>query len=558
MAADSLFPDPSDPSDPSGRPVARAAVVGLGATGRELARRLVAAGISTTGVEPDPRAAAQARTEASSDLLTVTDDLSATAAAEVVFEAVPEPEPRKRAVLRALALYSGAPVVTTALTTPVAELADPEGAELLALRFVRADRLDTAELARGPHTSDGTAAHVTELLRRMGITSHAVPDRPGSLAPALLFGILNQAAWTYHEGYADREALETALRLGCGWDEGPLAILDAIGHRTARDILEGLHQRLGERYRPAPLVAEPVTRADPPRQAAEPGVRTVAVIGSGTMATGIAEVFLRAGYRTLLVARTPQKAEDAREAVEFGLQRSGTSADDLARALGRWTGTTDLARAAEADLVVEAVVEDLAVKRTLFAELGQVCGPGTLLATTTSSLSVHEIAEPTGRPENVVGLHFFNPPPAMRLVELVHGRHTGDTALQRARAVLNRLGKVPVECADRTGFLVNALLFPCLNDALGLLGEAGVEPPLLDAVMKSVGRQPLGPTRLLDTVGADVALEVQRRLHEATGRPELVPARLLEQLVAEGFLGRKSSGRGVRAYLTARSQADAA
>ncbi|MFE0132901.1 3-hydroxyacyl-CoA dehydrogenase family protein [Streptomyces sp. NPDC059037] len=538
---------PAQPLAPQ-QPFGSVAVIGLGATGTELARRLTAAGIPTTGVETHPPAAERARQAVASDLLTVTGHLAEIAAAELVFEAVPEPEPRKRAVLNDLAWNRSVPVVTTALTTPAAELADPEGAELLALRFVRADRLEAAELARAPHTSDATARRVTELLHRMGITAHAVPDRAGSIAPALLFGILNQAAWAYHDGYADRDSLETALRLGCGWAEGPLRILDAIGHRTARDILEGLHHRIGARYTPAPLLAGELDPPPAPEAADDPGIDVVAVIGSGTMATGIAEVFLRGGYRTVLVARSQEKAEAAREAVEFGLQRSGTGPDDLAEAMGRWTGTTDLARAAEADLVVEAVVEDLAVKRELFADLGWRCRPGTLLATTTSSLPVHGVAEASGRARDVLGLHFFNPPPAMRLVELVRAEHTGESALRRARAVLGRLDKTPVECADRTGFLVNALLFPYLNDALGLLPD--VEPKLLDTVMKSVGQQPLGPTRLLDTVGADVALEVQNRLHQATRRPEFEPVPLLRRLVDGGFLGRKSAGRGVRAFLT--------
>ncbi|MDT0452166.1 3-hydroxyacyl-CoA dehydrogenase NAD-binding domain-containing protein [Streptomyces hesseae] len=528
-----------------------AAVVGLGAAGAGLARRLAAAGIRTIGVEPDAEAAARARRTG----VEVTADLSAVAAADVVLEAVPEPEPGKREVLAAIARHrrTGAPVVTTALTTPAAELADVAGGELLALRFARADRLDAAELARAPHTSDEAAASVAALLDRAGVTTHAVPDVPGSLAPRLLFGFLNQAAWMRHDGYADRDSLDTAVRLGCGWAEGPLEILDAVGHRTAGDILRGLHRRLGDRFAPAPPGTDPAgaTARPPAGGAGGPAdpTGTVAVIGSGTMATGIAEVFLRAGYRTVLVARTERKAADAREAVEFGLLRAGADEERLAEHLGRWTGTIDLTAVAGAGIVVEAVVEDLGVKRDLFARLGTLCAPGTLLATTTSSLSVRDCAAASGRPEDVLGLHFFNPAPAMELVELVRGEHTGEAAVARARAVLARLGKAGVECGDRTGFIVNALLFPYLNDALAALRHPSVTPALLDSVMKSVGGQPVGPTRLLDVVGADVALEVQHRLYEDSGRPELAPADLLRNLVDHGFLGRKTSGRGVRAFL---------
>ncbi|MEU8581349.1 3-hydroxyacyl-CoA dehydrogenase NAD-binding domain-containing protein [Streptomyces abikoensis] len=540
-----------------------AAVVGLGAAGAGLARRLAAAGIRVIGVEPDAGAADRARRALPAGA-EVTADVAAVAAADVILEAVPEPEPVKREALAAIARHrrAGAPVVTTALTTPAAELADAAGGELLALRFARADRLDAAELARAPHTSDGAAARVAALLDRAGVRTHAVPDVPGSLAPRLLFGFLNQAAWLRHDGHADRGSLDTAVRLGCGWAEGPLEILDAIGHRTAGDILRGLHRRLGDRFAPAPLGPDPAGGTARPAtggaEAPADTAGTVAVIGSGTMATGIAEVFLRAGYRTLLVARTERKAADAREAVEFGLLRAGADEERLAEALGRWSGTTDLTAVAGADLVVEAVVEDLGVKRELFARLGALCAPGTLLATTTSSLPVRDCAAASGRPEDVLGLHFFNPAPAMDLVELVRGERTGEAALARARAVLARLGKVGVECADRTGFIVNALLFPYLNDALAALRHPGVEPALLDSVMKSVGGQPVGPTRLLDVVGADVALEVQHRLHEDSGRPELAPVDLLRSLVDHGFLGRKTSGRGVRAFLAHEARTGAA
>ncbi|MEW9517749.1 3-hydroxyacyl-CoA dehydrogenase NAD-binding domain-containing protein [Streptomyces tubercidicus] len=530
-----------------------AVVVGLGAAGTALARRLADAGIATTGVETDREATGRARRTLGDGLAGVTADLAAAASADIVLEAVPEPEPVKREVLAALAghVRDGVAVVTTALTTPVAELAAVGPRELLALRFVRADRLDAAELARGPHTTDTATGAVTELLARIGITAHVVPDRPGSLAPALLYGLLNQAAWMHHDGYADRDSIDTAIRLGCGWQEGPLCVLDAIGQRTARDILDGLHHRLGDRFAPAPPVP-PAGAA--PREAgatsAGGAVETVAVIGSGTMATGIAEVSLRAGFRTVLVARSEEKAADVRESVEFGLLRTGAEPGQVAESLARWTDTTDLAAVADADLVVEAVVENLEVKRELFARLGALCRPGAVLATTTSSLPVGECAEASGRPADVVGLHFFNPVTSMELVEVVRVEQTSDATLTRARAVLNRLGKTGVECGDRTGFIVNALLFPYLNDALDLLDGPDLETTLLDTVVKSVGGQPLGPTRLLDVVGADVALEVQQALYRSSGRPDLAPADLLRRLVHNGFLGRKSAGRGLRAYLT--------
>ncbi|MFC6063216.1 3-hydroxyacyl-CoA dehydrogenase NAD-binding domain-containing protein [Streptomyces ochraceiscleroticus] len=550
------------------------AVVGLGTAGAALARRCADAGLRTIGVTEDAADADRARRELAGTGTEVTCALDTVAAADVVIEAVPERAAAKRAVLAAVAAHRapGTPVLTTALTLTAAELAAASGGPgLQALRFVRADRLTAVELARAPGTPERHTAVVLALLHRLGLRAHQVPDLPGSIAPVLLFALLNQAAWMHEEGHASAAALDTAVRLGCGWPDGPLRTLDAIGLDTALDVLDGLHGRLGPRFEPPPgmrkLVAQGALGAKTGRgyacgnitatpaptitSAPIPGIGPVVVIGSGTMATGIGEVFLRGGYRTVLLARTPEKAAAADEAVRFGLERTAASGPDPAEAMTRWTATADRSALGRAGLVIEAVVEDPAVKRDLFAELGAVCAPGTLLATTTSSLPVGECGTASGRPADVVGLHFFNPAPAMPLVELVRAAGTGEPALATARRIVTGLGKTPVECADRTGFLVNALLFPYLNDALGLLEDGAVGPALLDAAVKSVGGQPIGPTRLLDTVGADVALTVARRLYEQYGRrPEFAPAPLLERLVDGGFLGRKSAGRGLRAYLT--------
>ncbi|MER7399457.1 3-hydroxyacyl-CoA dehydrogenase NAD-binding domain-containing protein [Streptomyces sp. NPDC000151] len=560
------------------------AVVGLGTAGAALARRCAAAGLRTIGVTADAAHADRARKELAGTGIEVTCALDAVAAADAVIEAVPERAAAKRAVLAAVAAHRrpGVPVLTTALTLTAAELTAASGGPgLQALRFVRADRLTAVELARAPGTPERHTAIVLALLHRLGLKVHQVPDLPGSVAPVLLFALLNQAAWMHEEGHASAAELDTAVRLGCGWPDGPLRTLDAIGLDTALDVLDGLHERLGPRFQPprglrklvdqgalgakagrgyvcgnAAATPAPATATTP---APVPGIDPVVVIGSGTMATGIGEVFLRGGYRTVLLARTEEKAAAADEAVRFGLERTAASGPDPVEAVARWTATTDRSVLGRAGLVIEAVVEDPAVKRALFAELGAVCATGTLLATTTSSLPVGECATASGRPADVVGLHFFNPAPAMPLVELVRAAGTGEPALATARRIVTGLGKTPVDCADRTGFLVNALLFPYLNDALGLLEDGAVGPALLDAAVKSVGRQPIGPTRLLDTVGADVALTVARRLYEQYGRrPEFAPAPLLERLVDGGFLGRKSAGRGVRAYLTEAAAAVAA
>ncbi|MGW1556342.1 3-hydroxyacyl-CoA dehydrogenase family protein [Streptomyces sp. NPDC002144] len=565
---------PDQPGGTPAPPPCTVAVVGLGGTGLALVRRLARAGLAVVGVDDDPAALARAEELSPPERpRTVSRFPAGLAEADVVIEAVPEPAALKRLVLaRARRLLRpGTPVVTTALTTPLAELREAAGSDLFALRFLRADDLDAVEVARAPGAGDAAAERVEGVLTAAGITAHRVVDRPGSLAPGLLLGLLNRAAWMVHEGYADAEDVDTAMRLGAGWKEGPLAVLDAIGLDTARDLLSRLAGTADGHAAPAPVLDELIARGalgrktgrgfhhygreEGPRRRAEPTAppgRRVVVVGSGTMATGIAESFVRGGFDTTLLARTEEKARAAAERVEFALRRTG--ADEEAGG-GGFRATADRSVLGAVDVVVEAVVEDLEVKRRLFAELGAVCAPRTLLATSTSSLPVADCTEPAGRPADVLGLHFFNPAPVMRLLELVPAAGTSEHSLARARAVAERLGKRTVRCGDRAGFIVNALLFPYLNQALHLLDADETTTAALDATARSVGGQPLGPVRLLDTVGADVALEVQRRL-QADPRcraPESAP--LLRQLVATGHLGRKTPGKGTRAYLTSRAGA---
>ncbi|THA36619.1 3-hydroxyacyl-CoA dehydrogenase family protein [Streptomyces sp. A1277] len=552
------------------------AVVGLGGVGRALARRMAAAGLTVIGLDNDPAAlAALLSGPVGERPHLATRFPEGAAGADAVIEAVPESTALKRAVLTSLRahLRPGTPVITTALTTPLAELEGAAGADLFALRVLHADALDAVELVRAPGAGDAAAETVAGVLAAAGIAAHAVPDRPGSVAPGLLLGLLNEAAWMVHDGYATAADVDTALRLGCGWDRGPLALLDAIGLDTARDVLTRLADGGDGHRAPAPVLDELIAQgalgrktgrgfhvhgagpaARPPAApSAAPG-RCVVVVGSGTMATGIAESCARAGFRTTLLARSAERAGEAAERIAFALQRT---ADGTSGEPATVRTTADRAVLRGADIVIEAVVEDLGAKRLLFAELGAVCPPHTLLATSTSSLSVAACTEPAGRPADVVGLHFFNPAPVMGLVELVPTPRTSKHTLARARAVVQTLGKEAVRCGDRSGFIVNALLFPYLNRALGLLDRGAATTAELDRVVKAVAGQPLGPVRLLETIGCDVALAVQGRLHAAPGLRADPPAPLLEELVAAGHLGRKTAGKGVRAHLTARAAASA-
>jgi 3-hydroxybutyryl-CoA dehydrogenase len=280
-------------------------------------------------------------------------------------------------------------------------------------------------------------------------------------------------------------------------------------------------------------------------------VSKVGVIGSGTMATGIIEVFAKAGYDVTFVARGSDKVAAVIQAVtkslEKGVQRGKLSEADRDATLARVTGTTSIDDLASVQLVVEAIAEDLAIKQAVFAALDEVCAPGTVLATTTSSLPVIQIAQATRRPSEVIGMHFFNPAAVMRLVEVVTTVSTATDVEATVLEVTQKIGKHAVRCGDRAGFIVNALLFPYLNDAVKMLEAHYATADDIDSAMKVGCGYPMGPFELLDVVGNDVSLAIERELYLEFREPGFAPAPLLEHLVTAGRLGRKT-GKGFRDY----------
>lgn len=422
---------------------------------------------------------------------------------------------------------------------------------------------------------------MTDLVRSFGKEPVAVGDRPGFIADGLLFGYLNQAAAMYEARYATREDIDAAMRLGCGLPMGPLALLDLIGIDTAQTVLEAMYEASRDRlHAPAPVLkqltaaglkgrkagrgfytyeapgsATVVPDAETPAEAAGAAggrpVRSVGVAGSGTMATGIAEVFAKAGYEVVLAARGQEKADKAVAALARSLDRSVAkgrlSQEQRDAAVARVTAAGSLDAFADVDLAVEAVAEDLPVKQQLFATLDKVCKPGAVLATTTSSLPVVAVATATTRPRDVIGMHFFNPAPAMKLVEVVRTVLTAEEVRATVHEVCGRIGKHAVDCGDRAGFIVNALLFPYLNNAVKMVQEHYATVEDIDSAMKLGGGYPMGPFELLDVVGLDVSLAIEQVLHKEFRDPGLAPAPLLEHLVSAGCLGRKT-GRGFREY----------
>jgi 3-hydroxybutyryl-CoA dehydrogenase len=288
-----------------------------------------------------------------------------------------------------------------------------------------------------------------------------------------------------------------------------------------------------------------------PSDATPRPVSKIGVIGTGTMATGIIEVCAKSGYDVVFRARGEDKVAAVQKKVEGSLdkavQKGKLSEQARAETLGRITGTTSLDALADCDLVIEAVVEELSVKKALFDALDDVMKPGAVLATTTSSLPVIECATATKRPADVIGMHWFNPATVMKLVEIVPTVTTAPDVIATVLGVCAKVDKHPVLCGDRAGFIVNALLFPYLNDAVKMLEAHYATTDGIDFAMTAGCGHPMGPFALMDVVGLDVTLAIQRTLYDEFREPGDSPALMLEHLVKAGYLGRKT-GRGFRDY----------
>jgi 3-hydroxybutyryl-CoA dehydrogenase len=273
-------------------------------------------------------------------------------------------------------------------------------------------------------------------------------------------------------------------------------------------------------------------------------VNRVGVVGLGTMGAGIAQVCVQAGIETVGREVSEELSERARERIAHYLGRAvdkgRLTVEERDAALALLTTTTDVADLAGCDLVIEAIVEELDVKRALFRELEAVVGEDAVLATNTSALSVTAVAQATKRPERVVGMHFFNPAPVLPLVEVVRTELSSEGAVETAYALAERLGKEPIRCNDTPGFVVNRILIPLLNDCVRVLDQAGVSPEDLDKAMTRGVNWPIGPCALIDLIGVDVHVHASEALHAALGEARMAPPELLVRMRDEGRLGRKS------------------
>ncbi|WP_410616031.1 3-hydroxyacyl-CoA dehydrogenase family protein [Amycolatopsis sp. lyj-109] len=586
------------------REISTVGVVGLGTMGAGIAEVLARSGLDVVTVELDEAGVARGRghlehsteralsggkldapgREALLGRIRYSTSLSDLSEVDLVIEAIPESLELKADVLAELDKITRPEVVfasnTSSLSITEIGVHTARPGKVVGMHFFNpAPVQKLVEIVKTVVTEPDVVAEVVEFAERLGKVPVVIGDRAGFIANALLFGYLNHAVRMYEQRYATREDLDAAMRFGCGYPMGPLALLDLIGLDTANEILDTMyHQSRNRLHAPAPLLKQMITAGllgrktgrgfytydapDSPNVVAAGAVSTVdsvpprpvarvGVVGTGTMATGIAEVFAKRGLDVVLRARSLEKAQASvarvKKSLDKAVVRGKLSEEDAAAALVRITPVTDFEDLADVDLVIEAVAEELSVKQAVFAALDEVVRPGAVLATTTSSLPVIECAAATSRPSDVVGLHFFNPAPVMKLVEVVSTIATAPDVVATASAVCAAVGKHAVHCGDRAGFIVNALLFPYLNDAVKMLEAHYAGANDIDTAMKVGCGLPMGPFELLDVVGLDVSLAIQRTLYNEFREEGFAPAPLLEHLVTAGRLGRKT-GKGFKDY----------
>ena len=588
------------------RDISTIGVIGLGTMGAGIAEVFARNGFDVIGVELSDDAVDRGRahlkhstdravkreklTEAEqAELLgriTYATEMKELARADIVVEAVVESLEVKKAIFRQLddIVSPEAILATNTSSLSVTEISTANGlpGRVIGIHFFNpAPVQNLVEIIRTVVTEESVLEDVKSLVATLGKSPVICGDKAGFIANTLLFGYLNHAVSMYEGKYASREDIDAAMRFGCGYPMGPLALLDLIGLDTAYEILDTMYKQGRDRlHAPAPILKQyvtagllgrksgrglytyeapdsPVVVADAHTPSADdaPQLRhdigRVGVVGTGTMASGIVEVFAKAGYDVLFVGRSQVKVDGVIGAItknfDKQIQRGRATEEQKTETLARVVGTTSLDDLSEVDLVVEAIAEDLAVKTTLFENLDEICKPGAILATTTSSLPIISMARVTKRPQDVIGMHFFNPATIMKLVEVVSTVATSDEVTETVRALCDKVGKVGVSCGDRAGFIVNALLFPYLNDAVKMLEAHYATADDIDVAMKLGCALPMGPFELLDVVGNDVSLAIQRELYLEFREPGFSPAPLLEHLVTAGYLGRKT-GRGFRDY----------
>ncbi len=504
---------------------------------------------------------------------------------DLVIEAIPEHLDLKQEAFQELEQVVGEETIlaTNTSSLPVIEMATKttRPAKVLGIHFFNpAPVMGLVELVKTVVTEPDVIAEAKTFCENLGKTPVECLDRAGFIANLLLFPYLNNAVKMLESGFAAREDIDAAMQFGTGHPMGPLALVDLIGLDTTYEILDAMYRQFRETYyAPSPMIKQLVTAGFLGRKAArgfyeyeEPGspriketghhghqvqqsaaghLRKIGVLGSGTMANGIAEVAAKAGYPVALRARTKQRCAESMAAIDKSLGRAVSKGkmteEQQAEVSGRIETSIDMDVFADCDIVVEAIAEELDIKIDHFKQLDDLLPKHAILASTTSSLPVVALAAATTRPEQVVGMHFFNPAPVMRLVEVVRTVRTSEETFEATFALASKLGKHPVVCPDRAGFIVNGLLFPYINDAIKMLESGYASAEDIDAAMKLGCGHPMGPFALADIVGLDVTFQIIETLYREFRDPYYAPAPMLDHLVHAGYLGRKA-GRGFYTY----------
>ena len=581
-------------------------VVGLGTMGSGIVEVIARSGYSVIGVDLGEKGTSYADLRITNSIgrgvagskitegqgqailsrIELTTDLAALASCQLVIEAITEDLQAKSELFAGLDSILGPDAImatnTSALSVTEISVVTSRPSRVIGLHFFNPAMVQKFIEIVGTVTTDQEVIDACmEFARALGKEPVLVTDRAGFIANSLLFGYLNQAIAMYEQKYASREDIDDSMRFGCGLPMGPLALLDLIGLDTSLQILDTMYRESRDRlHAPSALLKQLVAAGRTGRKSGqgfysytEPnvpsvvtdsltpvtsessldsGITRVAVIGSGTMATGIVSVLAAGGVLVTALTRSEQRSSQLRQSLEKSwsklVEKGRISSEQKNEYLAR-VQTCESAQdlVGQVDLVIEAIAEELGPKCEIFSQLDGLLSEDVIFATTTSSLSVIEIASSTARMERFIGIHFFNPAPVMPLVEIVSTVATHSEVVARCTNLMRQLGKRPVQCSDRAGFIVNALLFPYLNNAIAMASANYASIEDIDTAMKLGCGYPMGPFELLDVVGLDVSLAIINTLYREFREPGFAPQAQLEHLVTAGFVGRKV-GRGFRKY----------